>query len=70
MVGEFKDDQLQSHHHHIQTFQNAGTSPSIGRLVVNGTDPRFFDTGTPFDAREGDVTRGKHKGVRFIIKVL
>lgn len=68
-VGKFKDDQLQSHTHQV-------TIPGLGMSGANGSnryaDTYLFNQGTNgmFYCRYGDVTRGKRKGVKFIIKVL
>lgn len=66
--GEAKDDQLQAHTHNIQTFSNAGSSPSIYRSGVNGTDPRNIESEGISQGRAGTVTRGKRKAVFIYIK--
>lgn len=73
-VGEFKDDQLQNHRH-----GSSGTAYGGGWIatLVGGT-PGFNTmvdggnvTTTVLDvtgARNGTLTRGKRKGVNYIIK--
>jgi hypothetical protein len=81
-VGEFKDDRVQDHRHTLQhgnssnptSFQSTSGSPS-GSASVNipfGSstpyDPLFISD--PSSGRHGNTTRGKRKGVKYIIKVL
>lgn len=69
MVGEFKDDQLQTHQHLYEKFVFAG-----GGTGIQGAD--YYSVRTASTAsesntgRKGAVTRGKRKGVKYIIKVL
>ena len=79
-LGEFKDDQLQGHKHEIA--QEAGSAPSgVPRNSVclfgansmeysNNTNvmKRFFSDGKNGTPRVGTTTRGKQKGVTYIIK--
>ena len=73
MVGEFKDDQLQDHYHSAgngRFLQTGGSSPAYALGNNGGSDSatgRVFETSS---LRKGDVTRGKRKAVKFIIKVL
>lgn len=70
MVGQFKDDQVQTHKHKYRIDNNAyvtdvgSTSPymTVGYSNNSWTNDQ--------DGRKGDVTRGKSKGVKYIIKVL
>ena len=67
-VGEFKDDRLQTHTHnaYFQGGYDKMASNSGGEYVVH---PNVGPTSEP-DGRIDNVTRGKRKGVRYIIKVL
>lgn len=62
-LGEFKDDQLQDHAHYL--FSNLG-----GNLYVARGGDYYYNAGSPpvTVGRAGLVTRGKRKGVNFIIK--
>jgi microcystin-dependent protein len=66
-VGEFKDDQLQSHTHQF----NVGPAGNLAGMFVTGA---YVSSQTSIwsatDARVGSNTRTKEKGVKFIIKVL
>lgn len=67
-VGQFKDDQLQDHLHFRHTVVGAGSAAAnvCGGYVDGGwLDPPYVREG-----RKGDTTRGKRKGVKYIIKVL
>lgn len=67
MVGEFKDDQLQDHVHsgrNKASAFNQGASTEATRTIEGNTG------NVTSSARHGDVSRGKRKGVKFIIKVL
>ena len=78
-LGEFKDDQLEDHKH------NLGTQESSGQLTIRGGtsfegNSAFRGSGelataiyvqyVNGNARRGSVTRGKRKGVNYLIKVL
>ena len=66
-VGQFKDDCIQ-YHQHASPYGNAGTLSSGYVTMANnlGTEYTFgYHTG-----RGDTVTRGKRKGVKYIIKVL
>lgn len=70
-VGEFKDDQIQSHTH---TLPNAITSTSgvgnaVGVLANPGIIAKNAGTDKGTTGRFGNVTHGKQKGVNFIIIV-
>lgn len=86
MVGQYKDDQLQKHSHlltlgnyphfSIQLYNQGGPSryrtitsytTTEGSELIAGSDTYYGQVG-----RFGttDVTRGKRKGVKYIIKVL
>lgn len=69
MVGQFKDDQVQDHSH--MTHQQASSGERgywydsnfayIGNTML---------TDDMYNGRRGSITRGKRKGVKYIIKVL
>lgn len=65
-LGEFKDDQLQDHTHVGQTQVGAHwNSSSRTMLETSGGN----DTGNVYVGRAGLVTRGKRKGINYIIHV-
>lgn len=70
-VGEFKDDQLQNHSH---SFNNTVDYAVGNRMSVRMYNRDFIDPVLPqqsiADGRKGNVTRGKRKAVKYIIKVL
>ena len=68
MVGQFKDDCLQDHRHeaYFQGGYDKLQSNSGGDYVMH---PDTANTNAP-SGRIGNVTRGKRKGVKYIIKVL
>ena len=68
-VGEFKDDQIQQHEHVFKAATKsapyAGASGDIGFFWT------YYDEVTKgMSGRQGYTTRGKRKGVKYIIKVL
>ena len=68
-LGEFKDDQMQSHNHSAtvggpSTHNENAHSAFNGNTYGNGT----LYTGGVYNARNGSVTRGKRIGVNYIIK--
>ena len=71
MVGEFKDDQLQNHGHGGNVAVIAGPATvfaaSTGNWMRGISDSERL---VQSSYRRGDVTRGKRKGVKYIIKVL
>lgn len=72
MVGQFKDDQLQSHKHNINCTSSQATTTAWAidqTFTGNYTkeSSRFLET---VGARIGTVTHRKQKGVKYIIKVL
>lgn len=74
-VGQFKDDQIQDHSHPLGAVSNiaSGTGKAASDYTIatlaNSTQPQgTFSVRSEF--RKGTVTRGKHKGVKFIVKVL
>ena len=73
MVGQFKDDQLQNHAHSVIIYGGGGSngviSTTTGSPYREYTDGAYYNAGNR-DPRYGNVTRGKRKGVKFIIKVL
>lgn len=79
MVGEFKDDQLQTHIHDLSSLDGSINFPETSQQSSGGTGKIVVSSGVAFtnlvarymgDSRNGTVTRGKRKGVNFIIKVL
>ena len=70
MVGEFKDDQFQNHTHAYSShaFDNYFISESIGGKVMGEKGTRR--TNDPYDGRSGSITRGKRKGIKYIIKMI
>lgn len=70
MVGEFKDDQFQKHEHKV--LSNQGSAGGAGGGVQASSTPGNFWTQEVNGAgqRSGNVTHGKQKGVKFLIKVL
>lgn len=67
-VGQFKDDQMQSHKHRMDittagTMTVYGLSYAAGTGSVNGTETRDVS-----NARTGTTTHGKQLGVNYIIK--
>ena len=77
MVGQYKNDQLQNHTHYVgdTSWMNTTTATIAG-------DTNYFPKMYPYKTgatifaneistgRHGTVTRGKSKGVKYIIKVL
>jgi hypothetical protein len=69
--GEFKDYQLQSHVHRIDSYNNGSTSFSTKVLYKTDTglgNQNVTDTGLVFSARIGTTTRGKSRAVFIYIK--
>ena len=69
--GEFKDDQIQSHRHAIQTQSEGsytGDYSIIGRSDSLGETTKNKNTISVIDARSGDTTHGKQKAVYVYIK--
>lgn len=65
MVGQFKDDRMQSHTHSYTGSWASFGSGSTGALIQLNQSSTGGPTG-----RSGNTTRGKRKGVKYIIKVL
>lgn len=61
-VGEFKDDQLQSHTHRVNSTAGLGASGGY-QYFVGGSKNSSINTG-----RSGTTTHGKQVGVNYIIK--
>ena len=78
MVGEFKDDRVQTHSHGLQInypLGNGAYSGVTGWTVTNqgsvGDCGIILGTATQANnGRNGNTTRAKSKGVKYIIKVL
>ena len=76
-LGEFKDDQVQNHKH--ESLVIAAGYPNGSGNYPRGVDWKDITSKTTTElmnyqnntsGRHGDVTRGKRKGVNYIIKVL
>ena len=72
-VGEFKDDQFQSHVHNTHLKGHMTTSSGDAWCTaydqeVTGTRTTSASTDTGFTPREGTTTHGKQLGVNYIIK--
>ena len=65
-LGEFKDDQFQTHTHSVRV-RHSGSS-GMGVDNQNAKRDGSITSGEPNSGRYGDVTRGKRKGVNYIIK--
>lgn len=78
MVGQFKDDRVQTHSHGLQLnypLGNGAYSGVTGWTVTNqgsvGDCGIILGTSTyDNDSRKGNTTRTKQKGVTYIVKVL
>lgn len=66
-LGEFKDDQLQNHSHHINTGLNS-TGSYIRQVGTYAGAEYSTYSSTIYSGRTGTTTRGKQKGVTYIIK--
>jgi microcystin-dependent protein len=74
-VGEFKDDRIQDHSQYTSDdypLVNSAYSGSHGWVAVTngGTQNGVSISGGVKGARKGNTTRGKSKGVKYIIKVI
>lgn len=74
-VGQFKDDQLQTHKHYRYSERRNGwnvapqVGGSFGYLALDSTEYNNGGlVGEPFSCREGSTTHGKQVGVNYIIK--
>ena len=73
MVGEFKDDCLQRHLHLLYIRNEGGvykSDPPNIRSADALTTPVDWYTGSASNARLNNITRGKRKGIKYIIKSL
>ena len=84
MVGEFKDDQIEKHTHIISeegynerrlinlAYQTGATGWPVANApsITNGSDIAEANTIKKGRTSNTDVTRGKRKGIKYIIKVL
>lgn len=75
MVGEFKNDQVQTHSHQVTAvnasqnkFRTLGSGDAGYGCSSAGSSPFVYEQGQT--GRKGAVTRSKSKGVKYIIKVL
>lgn len=71
-MGQYKDDQIQSHKHVGSHYNGSGNTIAYYPVSINTTKKGYdsdFIQGVS-GARNGSVTRGKRKGVIYIIKVL
>lgn len=79
-LGEFRDDQFQTHAHNLNnsvvgsvaavSTTQAGTSDGWLCNGGGGSVKGYWSVSNPTTGRNGDVTRGKRKGVTYLIKVL
>ena len=67
----FKDDQIQDHLHNFIGGYGAGSKGSSW-LRTDGNNPntQWYAVREISVGRAGTVTRGKRKGVKYIVKVL
>ena len=75
MVGQFKEDRLQNHNHSIPNNnlgdgQIGGSNTQGVTNLYNSINTFEISDGGGFNARKGNTTRGKRKGVIYIIKTL
>lgn len=78
MVGEFKDDCVQNHQHHLTLNGGdelggvgaANFGSNLGRYTPSSGSYSSFVDLSMSTGRYKNVTHGKQKGVKFIIKVL
>jgi len=69
-VGQFKDDCLQNHNHSVPIYPIIASGGAVG-LVSGGQSVVYNESTANIKyGRYEDVTRGKRKGVKYIIKVL
>ena len=68
-VGQFKDDQFQSHYHNQTWHLSPGLLVDNMNIGYEFNAQNDLTTNYP-SGRNGTVTRGKRKAVKFIIKVL
>ena len=71
--GEFKDDQLQDHKHHVkmypaEKYQNVLTQIADYTTDINDNSLNELYTLNVANARKGTTTHGKQFGVNYIIK--
>lgn len=72
MVGEFKDDRLQIHAHGSANYTRYGGTMGAYAFMTQSSDGNgpWLDPSFIIGARNGQTTRTKQKGVKYIIKVL
>lgn len=70
MVGQFKDDRVQEHRHGALVGGGGNTYTTIANSVTSKPGTNNYLIQGALEARKGDTTRGKRKGVKYIIKVL
>ena len=69
MVGLFKDDCFQNHNHSLSVGNGTNASGQQGAVGTNVFNSIYVQlVNDSFRAK--DVTRGKSKGVKYIIKIL
>lgn len=71
-LGEFKDDQLQTHQHYvaIANFRNIGNGGSSGSVNTYTSQSNRSTTTIANNYRGGSTTHGKQFGINYIIKAL
>ena len=70
LLGEFKDDQLQDHYHRTNGRTQGTGHKSGNEWPILSPDGNTANATTIYSGRHGVVTRGKRKGVTYLIKVL
>ena len=79
MVGQFKDDQLQTHGHYVVDSyfsvktgygMSSGSNAGIGDKLSAVNGDRYWVAKDVYSGRQSTTTHGKQKGVKYIIKVL
>ena len=68
-VGQFKDDRLQDHTHSVY-YQGVSIGAGFYAHSLETQTLNSQTRGVGPSYRHGDTTRGKRKGVKYIIKVL
>ena len=67
-LGEFRDDEIQSHTHIIRAMSQVAVGNSVGTLVQSGISPSDIVSTNGSTGRFNIVTRPKTVGVNYIIK--
>lgn len=77
MVGQFKDDNFKHHAHGLTVLRDSTIGAWYGTSDTNNFSAPGISGGTvswtartTAGAGSGNVTRGKRKGVKYVVKVL